>query len=406
MSIHSRIRGSARGIALSAFMLLTYVAVAGAQQTPPEQRHQWFQSHLEMKDRSPFKNLPWQLLGPMNISGRMTDIAVVQPKGDNYTIYVAGASGGVWKTANEGISWEPIFEHEISTSIGDVTLAPSNPDIVWVGTGEANIFRSSMAGAGVYKSTDAGESWHFMGLGGTNTIPRIVIHPTNPDIVYVAASGNEWTNNEDRGLYRSTDGGRSWDKILYVDDMTAVIDLVMHPTDPNTLYAATWQRVREKWNDPRNEPDYDGSGIHKTIDGGATWTEINDGLPAPQQRGRIGIDIARSNPETIYAFLDNYEAARDAPEGVTDAYGRPRGPTIKGASVWRSDNGGRDWRMASEESPYMEGASGTYGWVFGQMRVDPNDAEKIYIMGLALNVSEDGGRSFRPGQLRLPGEHE
>ena len=159
MSIHFRVRGSARGIALSALILLTYVAVAGAQQTPPEQRHRWFQNHLEMKDQSPFKNLPWQLLGPMNISGRMTDIAVVQPKGDNYTIYVAGASGGVWKTANEGISWEPVFEHEISTSIGDVTLAPSTPDIVWVGTGEANIFRSSMAGAGVYKSTDAGESW-------------------------------------------------------------------------------------------------------------------------------------------------------------------------------------------------------------------------------------------------------
>lgn len=400
MSIHSRIRGSARGIALSGLILLTYVAVAGAQQTPPEQRHQWFQNHLEMKDRSPFKNLTWQLLGPMNISGRMTDVAVVQPKGENYTIYVAGASGGVWKTTNEGISWEPVFEHEISTSIGDVTLAPSNPDIVWVGTGEANIFRSSMAGGGVYKSTDAGESWHFMGLGGTNTIPRIVIHPTNPDIVYVAASGNEWTKSEDRGLYKSTNGGRSWDKILYVDEMTAVIDLVMHPTDPNTLYAATWQRVREKWNDPRNEPDYDGSGIHKTTDGGATWTEINDGLPAPQHRGRIGIDIARSSPETVYAFIDNYETAREAPEGTTDAYGRPRGPTIKGASVWRSDNGG-PWRMASEESPYMEGASGTYGWVFGQMRVDPNDAEKVYIMGLSLNVSEDGGRTFRT----LPGMH-
>ncbi|MFC1575690.1 hypothetical protein ACFL5A_03470 [Gemmatimonadota bacterium] len=388
---------------------LLFPALAGAQErihsTDAAVRLQMYEAHLALEEASPFENHPWQFIGPTNISGRMTDIAVVTPKGESYTIYVAGASGGVWRTRNEGLTWEPVFQDAASTSIGEVTVAPSNQDIVWVGTGEANIFRSSMAGAGVYKSVDGGETWRHMGLAGTHTIPRIIVHPTDPDLVYVAASGHEWTHNEDRGLYRTTDGGRSWEKILYIDAETAVIDLVMHPTDPNTLYAATWQRIREKWNDPRNEADYDGSSIYKTTDGGANWTEVAGGLPAPHHRGRIGIDIARSNPEVVYAFVDNYETAREAPAGQSDAYGRPRGPVIRGASVFRSDDGGGNWRRTSQlDDRTMEGMSGTYGWVFGQMRVDPNDEDKIYVMGLGLNVSEDAGASFR--SLRgMHGDH-
>jgi len=360
-----------------------------------------YEAHLAMKGTSPFKNLPWQFIGPTNISGRMTDIAVVTPKGEHYTIYVAGASGGVWRTRNEGTSWEPVFQEAASTSIGDVTVAPSNQSIVWVGTGEANIFRSSMAGAGVYKSEDGGQSWRHMGLTDTHTIPRIVVHPTNPNIVYVAASGHEWTPNGNRGLYKTTDGGQTWEKILYVGETTGVIDLVMHPSDPDILYAATWERTREKWNDPRNEPDYGGSGIYKTTNAGGTWTEMNDGLPARWFRGRIGLDIARSNPDVLYAFVDNYEVAQEAPEGETDAYGRPRGPVIQGASVFRSDNGAESWTRMSDPTPYMQGLSGTYGWVFGQIRVDPNNEDRIYVMGLALNVSDDAGKTFRP----LPGMH-
>ncbi len=178
----------------------------------------------------------------------------------------------------------------------------------------------------------------------------------------------------------------------------------MHPTDPNTLYAATWQRIREKWNDPRNEPDYDGSAIYKTTDGGESWTEVANGLPEARYRGRIGIDIARSNPEVVYAFVDNYETAREAPEGATDAYGRPRGPAIRGATVFRSADGGGSWIRTSEQNQTMEGMSGTYGWVFGQMRVDPNDEDKIYVMGLGLNVSDDQGKTFR--SLRgMHGDH-
>jgi len=261
-----------RGFSLVFLSLLSLPALAGAQQrihsTDPELRLQMYEAHVAMTEISPFRNHPWQFVGPTNVSGRMTDIAVVAPKGESYTIYVAGASGGVWRTQNEGVTWEPVFEQGPSTSIGDVTVAPSNQDIVWVGTGEANIFRSSMAGAGVYKSVDGGDSWTHMGLAGTYTIARIIVHPTDPNTVYVAASGHEWTHDEYRGLYKTTDGGESWERVLFIHDQVGVIDLVMHPTDPNTLYAATWQRIRDPWNDPRNEPQYGGSGIHKTTDGG------------------------------------------------------------------------------------------------------------------------------------------
>jgi photosystem II stability/assembly factor-like uncharacterized protein len=360
-----------------------------------------FEQHVAMKNSSPFKDARWQFIGPTNISGRVTDVAVATPRGKFYTIYAATASGGVWKTENDGVTWQPIFEQAASTSIGDVTLAPSDQNIVWVGTGEGNIFRSSMAGTGVYKSIDAGKTWQHMGLVNTHTIPRIVIHPTNPDIVYVAASGHEWTDNEDRGVYKTTDGGKTWQKVLYINPKTGAIDLVMDPSDPNTLYAATWQRVRFKWNDPRNVADYNGSGIHKTADGGKTWTPANEGLLAPQFRGRIGIDVCRMNPSVVYAFIDNYEIAREAKAGEFDSYGRPRAAVIRGADIYRSDDKAKTWHKVSETSAYMEGLAATYGWVFGQIRVDPNDPNTVYVMGLGMNQSTDGGKTF----TRLRGMH-
>jgi photosystem II stability/assembly factor-like uncharacterized protein len=377
--------------------------------TDPELRMKWFSQHEEMKKNTPFKDLKWQHIGPKNVSGRCTDIAVVTPKGKNYTIYVATASGGVWKTENEGTTWQPVFDQEASTSIGDVTIAPSNNDIVWIGTGEPNIFRSSMAGSGVYKSTDAGKTWQHMGLTGTHTIARIVIHPKNPDVVYVAASGHEWTKNKERGVYKTIDGGKSWEKILYIDEETGANDLVMDPSDSNTLYASTWQRMRKKWNDPRNEPDYKGSGIYKTADGGKTWKPINKGLPLPKFRGRIGIDLCLSKPNVIYAFVDSYEIGREPTEEErASTYGLPSSGIIKGATLYRSDDKGENWKEVSGLTPEtkrdMMRHSNTYGWVFGQMRVDPNDEDTVYLMGVPLSVSEDGGKTFR--QLRgMHGDH-
>lgn len=388
-------------VLLLLFLSPALEAAKVVKNTPPEQRLEWYRKHVDMKETSMFKNLPWQFLGPLNVSGRMTDTAVLSPKGKHYTIYVGGASGGVWKTTNEGTTWEPVFQHAASTAIGDIAIAPTNQNIIWVGTGEANIFRSSQAGTGVYKSTDAGKTWKHMGLTDTNTIPRIIIHPENPDIVYVAASGHEWTDNAERGLYKTIDGGNTWKKVFYIDEKTGVNDLVMDPTDANTLYASTWQRIRKKWNDPRNEPGYTGSGIFVSTDAGNKWEPINNGLPPAKFRGRIGIDLCRAKPNVLYAFVDDYQIGKKWEEGETDSYGRPRGEKIRGATVWRSDDKGKNWKKVSENNDYMMDLSGTYGWVFGQIRVDPVNENKIYVMGLALNVSEDGGKTFR----RLRGMH-
>lgn len=400
-------------IAILFFVLGLAVQIINAQKksevSDGEMRMDLFGKHLSMKESSALKDLNWQLIGPTNISGRCTDVEVVAPRGDNYTIYVAAASGGVWKTVNEGTSWAPIFDQEASTTIGDIALDPQNPDVLWVGTGEANIFRSSMAGSGIYRTSDGGKTWKHMGLTNTLTISRILIHPENSNIVYVAASGHEWTNNKERGVYKTIDGGVNWEKVLYIDEMTGAIDLVMDPTQPDVLYAATWQRKREKWNDPRIEQGFKNSGVWKSTDAGKNWKPINKGLPEAKFRGRIGIDIAKSNPNVLYAFVDNYEIAYKKYEGnETDSYGRPKGGVIKGASVYRSDDKGDSWTLVSglseDMKKYMERHSSTYGWVFGQIRVDPNDENTIYTMGLGLHISTDGGKTFK--QLRgMHGDH-
>jgi photosystem II stability/assembly factor-like uncharacterized protein len=374
--------------------------------TDSQLRLDWFAAHQELTKNSPFKNQKWSHIGPTNVSGRCTDIAAVRPKGENYTIYVATASGGVWKTVNEGTTWEPIFEHEATASIGDIALAPSNQDIIWVGSGEANIFRSSQNGAGIYKSIDAGKTWQHMGLADTLTIGRIVVHPTNPDIVYVAAGGHEWTDNKERGLFKTTDGGKTWVNILYIDVKTGAFDLAMDPDDTETLYATAWSRIRPKWNDPRVMPGYMQSGVYKTTDGGASWKPINNGLPEAKFRGRIGLDICLSQPNVLYALVDNYEVARElTAEEKADSYTRNLKAIIKGATVYRSNDKGESWTQVSGLSEkllqYTMRHSGTFGWVFGQIRVDPNDPETVYIMGVPLSVSNDGGKTYK----RLSGMH-
>ena len=402
------LRALARALPVLGASALFVTAAQAQDRMSATERLAEFERHRAMVELSPYADLDWQHLGPTNISGRSTDIAVAVPRGNTYTIYAVGASGGVWRTDNEGVTWSSLFDEELTTSIGDIALAPSNQDIVWVGTGEANIFRSSHAGAGIYRSFDRGDSWDHMGLTETGTIARIIIHPTDPETVWVAASGQEYRDNPERGVFKTTDAGESWERVLFVDEMTGAIDLAIHPDDPATLYAATWQRRRAPFNDPRNEPAFTGSdeyftgsGVWKTTDGGATWREVNEGLPEARYRGRIGLGLAASQPETIYAFVDNYESARAADTTEMDSYGRPRGDVIRGATVYRSDDGGDSWRRTSQQDQYMERLSATYGWVFGQMRVDPNIPDRIYVMGLGLNVSDDAGYTFR----RLTGMH-
>ena len=376
------------------------------QSTGPELRLKGFEDYKAMQGASKFKDLKWQFVGPTNISGRVTDVAVVAPKGRNYTVYVASASGGVWKTENEGTTWTPIFENMVTAAIGDIALAPSDQNIVWVGTGEHNIFRSSQAGVGIFKSADGGKTWAHMGLADSNTISRIVVHPTNPDVVYVAAGGHEWTKNAERGVFKTADGGKSWEKVLYVNDETGAYDLVMDPRSSDTLYAAMWQRTRQKWNDPRTEASHTGSGIFKTSDGGKTWTPVNAGLPEPNRRGRIGFDLCLTKPDTLYALVDNYEVSREpTAEDRADPYGVPSSGFIRGATAYRSDDAGASWTQVSGLTPqqktFMERHSGTFGWVFGQIRVDPNDANTSYILGVPFSASTDGGKTYTT--VRSPG---
>ena len=381
--------------------ILSLVVFVQAQKKPllkGEKRLGMFEKQMALKSDTSFTKLHWQYVGPTNISGRCTDVEGVSPRGDNYTIWVGSATGGVWKSINEGVTFESVFDEMPTASIGDIGIDSQNPDVVWVGTGEANIFRSSNAGAGVFKTQDGGKSWKQMGLENTHTIARVVVDYSNSDVVYVAATGHEWTPNKDRGLFKTTDGGKSWKKILYINEKTGISDFVMHPSNPNILYATSWERTRLKWGDPRTYNDTKHNGVWKSVDGGKNWKEINTGLPSANHRGRIGIDLCKSQPNVLYLLLDNYEIGKQAEKGDLDAYGRQKKDEIKGATVYRSNDAGESWEKVSgldeDTKKYMMRHSGTYGWVFGQIRVDPKDPNTIWTMGLFLNKSTDGGKTF------------
>jgi photosystem II stability/assembly factor-like uncharacterized protein len=361
-----------------------------------------YDTHKAMASSSPHKNLSWSYLGPTNISGRMTDVAVAD-HGSSRRLYAGSCCGGVWASDDLGQTWQVVFDQAASTSVGALAVAPSNPDVVWIGTGESNIFRSSYTGVGVYKSTDNAKTWRHMGLTDTGTIGRIVVHPTNPDIVYVASAGQEWMENEMRGVFKTTDGGKTWTQSLKISAKTGVNDLAMDPKDPNTLYGAAWQRQRRKWNDPRVEEGFNESVIYKTTDAGKSWTRLTNGLPPSNASGRIGVAVAASNPNVVYAFYDNYEC--DTRPAGADAQGRGQNPggsaarcSIKGNEVYRSNDKGASWTLVSGQTDaqrtFMKGMSNTYAWVFGNIRVDPTDENTVYTLALGVSVSRDGGKTF------------
>ena len=266
----------------------------------------------------------WRPIGPAAMGGRITALTIYEADPSIY--WVATASGGLLKTVNNGVTFEHQFDREATVSIGDVCVAPSNKDIVWLGTGEGNPRNSVSYGDGVYKSTDGGKSWKNMGLRGTFQTGRIVVHPRNPDIVYVGALGRLYGSNEERGLFKTTDGGKTWNKILYVDDRSGVIDVQMNPADPETLLVAAWERMRDGFDSHRGEPPvadgydpYDpikkygpGSLLFKTTDGGKNWKQITKGLPTCNL-GRIGLDFYRKDPNVVYMVLDSEKLGMGPP---------------------------------------------------------------------------------------------
>ena len=349
-----------------------------------------FNQHQAAINLSAYKKLQWRNVGPDNISGRCTDVWGIS--GNKNIVYAAFATGGLWKTADAGKTWLPLFDKQGTQSIGNMAIAPSNNNIIYVGTGEANIFRASLPGIGMFKSADAGKTWQHIGLENTGTIARVIIHPTDASTVYVAAGGNEWSYNNDRGVYQTTDGGKTWKKILGDDNKTGCIDLRMDPSDPNTIYASMWNRIRKRWSDPVPE---DNDHIYKTTDGGKTWKPLTNGLPATKNTGRIGLAIAQSNPSVIYAFVDNHDKKREPKPGETDPYGRIRDIIVKGVEVYRSNDKGESWNKMSENNDFMERFCGTYGWVMGQIRVNPMDENCVYILGVPMAKSNDAGKTWK-----------
>ncbi|HWP45292.1 MAG TPA: hypothetical protein VNO14_18765, partial [Blastocatellia bacterium] len=337
------------------------------------------------------KNFRWRSIGPASMGGRIDDIVAVESNPS--TFYIALATGGVWKTTNNGTTFEPIFDTYPVSSVGDIAISQSDPNIIWVGTGEQNNRQSSSFGDGIYKSTDAGKTFTNMGLKETQTIARVIIDHKDNDTVYVAALGHLFGPNPERGIYKTTDGGKTWALIKFIDQDTGFTDIVMDPADNKTLYAASYQRRRTPWGFNGGGP---GSGIWKTTDAGKTWTRLEGaGLPKGTF-GRIGLDVSRSNPNVVYAQIEvglspgtggggQQRGGGGGGRGGQQEQAQPPNPERSG--VWRSDDKGKTWRIMSNNN--------NRPMYYSQIRIDPKNDQIVYTMGAPFYKSTDGGKTFQ-----------
>ncbi|NDD63156.1 MAG: hypothetical protein EBZ36_04125 [Acidobacteria bacterium] len=313
-----------------------------------------------------FDRLEWRSIGPAIFAGRVTDVEGVP--GNPKIVYVASASGGLWKTVNGGVTWRPIFERQGTISLGDIAIDPGNPEVIWAGTGEGNPRNSVSFGDGIYRSRDGGQSWEHLGLRETRFITRILIHPRNPDVVFVGALGHVFGPNAERGVFVTYDGGRTWQKTLYLDPEHGVADLDIDPVNPNIVYAAMWRFERKPWNFVSGSEK---GGIYKSIDGGRTWKKLSQGLP--KLVGRIGVKAAPSNPNIVYAITESKEG-----------------------TLYRSDDKGETFRLMSKQTDIV-----SRGFYYTDLRVDPRNENRIYSISSPLFLSIDGGRTHRPIAPRI-----
>lgn len=359
-------RNSAFAIAVVAcFMLFFFSSNKLFAQQPFSPLEASFQDYKKMKEETGFK-LEWISLGPTVNSAR-ADIVQVDHTNPG-TMYAGFGSGGLWKTTNHGLNWNSVFEEQSSLGIGDVELAPSDPNIIYLGTGE-NLKKPrnfTLPGTGMYRSDDAGLTWNKIGLEDSWSIAEIEIHPTNPDIVFVCVLGHLWSKNPNRGLYRTMNGGKTWEHVLYKDDMTGANEVVISPTNPQIMYSSLWEVY----------PGISGknSGIYKSIDGGTTWTQCTNGLPSGPKTGRIGLAVSSTNPDKAYALIDNLN-----------------NETEHAAELYKTTDGGLNWTKTHSE-PFK--VFSVIGWYFTDVYVNPKNDEEVFCLGVRLAHSLDGGKSF------------
>lgn len=410
-----------------------------------------YSKKIVLQENSLLNNIHFRSIGPSVMSGRISDLAVNVDNPNEF--YLAYASGGLWKTENHGLSFTPVFDYEAVMTIGAIAVDWKHGETIWVGTGEVNSSRSSYAGNGVYKSNDTGKTWKYLGLPETHHIGRIIIHPDKLETVWVAALGYLYSSNPERGIYKTEDGGETWKKTLFVNDSTGAVDLVIDPKNPDVLYAAMWQRERKAWNFKGNGK---GSGIYKSTDGGNSWQKISgtkSGFPDGEYIGRIGLSVSPQNSQIIYALLDNQSPRKEEKKKLGNKLSKdqlrnisvenflklddklindylksndfPKEHTAKsikekvrkgdlkpialveyledananlfeappvGAELYRSDDGGKTWRKTHKD--YIDDVYYTYGYYFGQVRVSPWSSDEVYIMGVPILKSNDGGKTF------------
>jgi photosystem II stability/assembly factor-like uncharacterized protein len=337
--------------------------------------------------------LTFRNIGPFRTAAWITEVAVPEtPLHDHlYTIYAASRSGGLWKTINAGTTWTNISDAVGAAAVGSVAVAPSNPGVVWMGTGDQANARSSYSGKGVFKSTDAGASWQFMGLPDSHHIARIVIHPANPDVVYVAAIGHLFSKNAERGVFKTIDGGRTWKRVLYVNDGIGAIDLVINRKTPATLYAAMYDKDRRPWQIVESGPE---SAIYRSDDGGEKWTKLAGGLPTGRI-GRIGLDIYQKNPLILYALLENQNPRPGADAREVNAIS-PLAAGIIGNELYRTDDGGKTWKKVTD----VNVAGGKAPYSFNQVRVNPHDDRTVIVTSDSMFISRDGGKTWNTDFFR------